>query len=207
MNSTRSLVRRTVAGVAAAAAAVVLAACGTTGGSGTDGHSAPSHSPSASASGARQNAADVSFAKGMIPHHRQAVEMAALAPSRAGSAQVEKLAEEIEKAQGPEIRTLTGWLASWGEEPPAAGAMDHSAHGGTGGMMAPEEMDRLEGSSGEAFDSAFMELMIKHHEGAVVMARKETADGVFPDARAMAEDIVTSQTVEITEMEKLLGTR
>ncbi|MEU6865571.1 DUF305 domain-containing protein [Streptomyces sp. NPDC046876] len=218
MSSKRSLVRRTAALVAAGAAALVLAACGTEQGSdhsaGHSGaHTGSSTAPSASAPASAlapqdgHNAADAAFAKGMIPHHRQAVEMADLAATRAESGDVKKLAEDIRKAQDPEIRTLSGWLASWGEQVPAEGAMDHSAHGasGAGGMMDAQEMDRLKGASGKAFDTAFMELMIKHHEGAVAMAKTEQAEGAFPGAKTMAEAIVSSQSAEIAQMNKLLG--
>ncbi|KFG71720.1 DUF305 domain-containing protein [Streptomyces mutabilis] len=205
MNSNRSRLRRTAAITAAAAAALVLAACGANGDSpaGHDGHTM-SASASAPASQGQHNAADVTFAQGMIPHHRQAVQMADLVPTRAGSAQVKKLAADIKKAQDPEIRTLSGWLTSWGEEVPAEDTMDHSAHG-TGGMMTAEEMDKLEKSSGKAFDTAFLEMMIEHHEGAVSMAKTEQADGAYAPAKKMAEAIVASQSAEITQMNELLG--
>ncbi|MFD3817614.1 DUF305 domain-containing protein [Streptomyces rubiginosohelvolus] len=209
MNTNRSLIRRGAAVAAAATAALVLAACGSDGDSsaGHDGHASASPTAPASASAVQgqHNAADVAFAKGMIPHHRQAVEMADLASTRAASTDVKKLADEIKKAQGPEIKTLSGWLTSWGEQVPAEGAMDHSMHGAGGGMMTAEEMDKLKNSSGKAFDTAFMEMMIKHHEGAVAMAKTEKADGSFPDAKTMADAIITSQTAEITRMNTLLG--
>ncbi|MGX1885044.1 DUF305 domain-containing protein [Streptomyces sp. NPDC055287] len=214
MTAHRSVVRRAATAAAAVAtAAVVLTACG--GGDdspgGHNGHDkAPSPSASASASaeqgepGAR-NAADVAFAKGMIPHHRQALEMAGLAESRAGSAEVKKLAAEIKKAQDPEIETLSGWLTSWGEEvPDGDGGAGHAGHS-MSGIMTAEEMAGLEKSSGEAFDTAFLELMVKHHEGAVEMAKTEQSDGVNRPAQDMAADIVTSQSAEITRMTKLLG--
>ncbi|MFH9818229.1 DUF305 domain-containing protein [Streptomyces sp. NPDC017230] len=206
MTTRRSLIRRTVAVAAAGAAALVLAACGggDDGSAGHGGHTTTSPSPSASASQGQQNAADVAFAQGMIPHHRQAVQMADLAPSRAQSAEVKKLAADIKKAQDPEIKTLSGWLTSWGEEVPAEGAMDHSMHD-MGGMMTSEEMNELENASGKAFDSAFLEMMIKHHEGAVEMAGAEQADGSYAPAKKMAGDIVTSQSAEIDQMNKLLG--
>ncbi|MEV7557675.1 DUF305 domain-containing protein [Streptomyces sp. NPDC089795] len=208
----RSLLRRSATATVAASAALVLAACGNGNGSGSDasaghnGHAVTSPSASAPASQAQgqHNAADAAFAKGMIPHHRQAVEMAGLAPSRAQSAEVKKLAEDVKKAQDPEIKTLSGWLTSWGEQVPAEGEMDHSAHG-MGGMMSPQEMEKLRSSSGKAFDTAFMELMIKHHEGAVDMAKTEKAQGAFPDAKTMADAIITSQSAEIEQMNKLLG--
>ncbi|MEU0120563.1 DUF305 domain-containing protein [Streptomyces albidoflavus] len=207
MNSTRSRIRRTAAVAAAGAAALVLAACGSNGDSsaGHDGHTSKSPSASAPASQGQHNAADVTFAKGMIPHHRQAVQMADLAPSRAESAEVKKLAADIKKAQDPEIKTLSGWLTSWGEEVPAEGAMDHSAHGADSGMMTAEEMDQLKNASGKAFDTAFMEMMIKHHEGAVAMAKTEQSGGAYEPAKKMAGAIITSQTAEITQMNKLLG--
>ncbi|MCW8103297.1 DUF305 domain-containing protein [Streptomyces tauricus] len=206
----RSLVRRTAAVTVASAAALVLAACGgdsdNAGSPGHNGHGAAS-SPSSASSAVRgkHNAADVAFAQGMVPHHRQAVEMAALAEGRARSAEVEKLAADIEKAQGPEIRTLSGWLTSWGEDVPAeGGGMDHSTHG-MGTMMTDAEMTELENASGTAFDTAFLKMMIKHHEGAVTMAKTERTDGTSAPAVKMAGRIVTAQSTEIERMNKLLG--
>ncbi|WP_328492460.1 DUF305 domain-containing protein [Streptomyces sp. NBC_00414] len=209
MIRTRSLVRRTATVAAAGAAALVLAACGgdgdSAGSAGHNGHdttATATASGSASASRGGHNAADVAFAQGMIPHHRQAVEMAALADGRAGSAEVRKLAAGIEKAQGPEIGTLSGWLTSWGEEAPAAGGMDHSAHG-MDGMMTDKEMTELKNTSGTAFDAAFLKMMIKHHEGAVEMAKTERADGAYGPATKLAGRIVTAQSAEIDRMDQL----
>ncbi|MFZ4155586.1 DUF305 domain-containing protein [Streptomyces pseudogriseolus] len=207
----RSLVRRSASVAAAGAAALILAACGggdSDSSAGHDGHNAASSSApapaSASASQGQHNAADVAFAKGMVPHHRQAVEMADLAPSRAQSAEVKKLAADIKKAQDPEIKILSGWLTSWGEEVPAEGAMDHSMHD-MGGMMTEEQMTELENASGKAFDTAFMGMMIKHHEGAVEMAETEQSDGAYAPAKKMAGEIITSQSAEIEQMNHLLG--
>ncbi|MFF3014623.1 DUF305 domain-containing protein [Streptomyces sp. NPDC057939] len=214
MTARRSLSHRTSVVVAATAAALALTACG--GGDGDPAHAGhgsaatASVTPSASAgagSTARKgehNAADTAFALGMIPHHRQALEMARLAPTRAGAAEVKKLAEEIEKAQDPEIRTLSGWLTSWGEQVPAEG----SGHGGhdMARMMTTGEMDGLAKSSGAAFDKAFLELMVKHHEGAVAMARTEQAGGAYGPAKEMAGSIIGSQSAEIARMKSLLGT-
>ncbi|UQX03998.1 DUF305 domain-containing protein [Streptomyces sp. RerS4] len=212
----RSTIRRTSAVALAATAALVLAACGGNsdragGDSAHNGHSASADaSPSASASApGGNNAADTAFAQGMIPHHRQAVEMADLAATRAGSAEVKQLAEEIKKAQDPEIKTLSGWLTSWGEQVPAADAAGggHGGHDGhtMSGMMTAEELDRLSKSTGQAFDTAFLDLMIKHHEGAVAMAKTEESQGRFQPAKDMAGAIVSSQSAEIARMKTLLG--
>ncbi|MFD9569876.1 DUF305 domain-containing protein [Streptomyces sp. NPDC059982] len=216
MTTQRSLIRRAAALTATATAALVLAACGGSGtGSGSGsapgespahaGHAAPT-APSSGGASPRQggnNAADTAFAQGMIPHHRQAVEMAGLAATRSGSAEVKALAEEIKKAQDPEIATLSGWLGSWGEQVPAADA----GHGGhtMSGMMTGGEMDQLAKASGPEFDRAFLTLMVKHHEGAVAMARTEQRDGAHGPAKDMAAAIISSQSAEITRMNGLLA--
>ncbi|MFC8097546.1 DUF305 domain-containing protein [Streptomyces sp. NPDC057363] len=211
MNSIRTLTRRTALVPATVAAAFVLAACGGDGDGGT-AHEGPHGSASTSADAAQEahNAQDVAFAQGMIPHHRQALEMARLAAGRSASAEVEDLAARIEKAQDPEISTMTGWLKAWGEEVPQAtesmpGMDGHSAHSGMPGMMDGQDMADLEKASGKVFDTMFLTMMVEHHEGAVEMAATETAKGRYAPAKALADDIATAQNAEITEMNKLLG--
>ncbi len=213
-NSIRTLARRAALVAATGAAAVVLAACGGDGAdraAGGAGHGdAGSHGPTGSPSptGAH-NPQDVAFAQGMIPHHRQALEMARLAGGRASTGAVRDLAARIEKAQDPEIRTMTGWLKAWGEDVPGAsgGGMDHSAsgHSGMPGMMSGEDMAALEKLTGKAFDVQFLTLMVEHHEGAVEMARTEQSKGRYGPSKAMADDIVTAQKAEISEMKGMLG--
>ncbi|MFB0620529.1 DUF305 domain-containing protein [Streptomyces sp. AGS-58] len=207
----RALTRRAAVTVAAATAALLLAACGGSGGTAGAGGSTPSATPSASATA--HNAQDVAFAQGMIPHHRQALEMAELADGRASSARVKDLAARIEKAQGPEIRTMTGWLTSWGEQVPKTG-MDHSSHSGMSGMsgmpampgmMGDDDMAALRKTTGKEFDSRFLSLMVAHHQGAVEMARTERNEGRYGPALTMADAVVTAQTAEIEEMRQLLG--
>ena len=157
---------------------------------------------------AGQNDADVTFAQQMIPHHQQAIEMAELAETRAESQEVKDLAADIEAAQGPEIETMTSWLESWGEDVPDEGmsGMDHGdmSSDEMTGMMSEEDMSELKNASGAEFDQMFLTMMIEHHEGAIEMAQTEQADGEFPDATALAEDIETAQTEEIQTMQALL---
>ncbi|QNP72959.1 DUF305 domain-containing protein [Streptomyces roseirectus] len=215
MNSKIGRIRPARFAVVAVAAALLLAACGgggdDEGSSGADSVASPSVSASASASAggsasaSAHNAQDVAFAQGMIPHHRQAVEMAALAADRASSAQVTSLSGRIQKAQDPEIETMSGWLKGWGEEVPAEGGTDHSGHSGMAGMMDEADMDKLEKASGAEFDSLFMEMMIEHHEGAIEMAKTEKAKGSYAPALALSDAIVTAQQAEIAEMKGYLA--
>ncbi|MEU4098085.1 DUF305 domain-containing protein [Streptomyces sp. NPDC026673] len=211
VNRYRSLARRASLVVAAASTGLALAACG----AGND-HSGAAHGApggNASASAGRYNQADVSFAQQMIPHHRQAVAMAGMAASHGASPDVKALAEKIEKAQDPEIQTMSGWLKAWGAKVPDAmegmPAMDGTAHGDHAsmpGMMGREDMDRLDGATGKDFDSMFLTMMIEHHEGAIDMAKAEQQKGSSRDATSMAGDIITAQTAEIAQMRQMLGT-
>ncbi|MBQ0928653.1 DUF305 domain-containing protein [Saccharopolyspora endophytica] len=203
---------RVLTAAAAVAAATALAA-GCSGGddmANMPGHgTAPGAGQQQAPGQAAHNQADVTFAQGMIPHHQQAIEMSRMAFDRAQSPEVKKLAEQIQAAQGPEIEKLTGWLQSWGAEAPTGmPGMDHGGHGGHGGsgggMMSPEEMGRLGQSSGAEFDRAFLSMMIKHHEGAIEMARTELGAGQFPEAKQMAQQIIDSQQAEIDTMKQLL---
>jgi uncharacterized protein (DUF305 family) len=175
------------------AAAAVLAAC----------------SNGDSGSAADFNKADVAFAQEMIPHHRQATEMAEMAASRTDNADVLELAEQISTAQEPEIKTMTTWLKSWREDVPedmgSMEGMDHSGMDSMPGMMSADEMSELEGAQDAAFDELFLTMMVEHHEGAIEMAKKEQTDGKNADAVELAKDIEIAQTAEISTMRELLG--
>lgn len=152
---------------------------------------------------ADHNEADVSFAQDMIPHHRQAIEMAAMAVSQTENADVRELASTISAAQQPEIDLMSSWLKSWDEEvPEEMSGMDHSD--GMPGMMSADNMAALEKASGDDFDRMFLTMMIQHHEGAIEMAKTEEDDGAFEDAIELARRIQKDQAAEIRTMEGLL---
>lgn len=151
------------------------------------------------------NDSDVSFAQDMIPHHEQAVQMAELADSRAGSDEVRDLAVEISRAQGPEIETMTGWLEDWDEDVP--GSMEGMDDMSMPGMMSSEDMTTLEDADGSEFDEQWLTLMIEHHTGAIDMAQVEQEEGQDEDAIVLAEEIEQAQADEIELMEQLLGAR
>jgi len=218
MRNTRSLARRATLTATAVTAALVLAACGSDGddsGSGSGSAAKPSAPAGADATAGAHNDQDVTFAQGMIPHHRQAVEMAGMAATQASSTEVKDLAARIEKAQDPEIRTMSGWLKAWNEDVPSAmPSMNHSGHSdgsgmegmeGMAGMMDQKDMDTLAKASGKDFDAMFLRMMVEHHEGAVKMATTEKQKGRYQPATTMADAIITAQNAEIQQMKKLLG--
>jgi uncharacterized protein (DUF305 family) len=192
----------------AVAAAVTLTACGTNGTTSAGSAGATSTSPTSVAGDV--NDADVTFAQTMIPHHEQAVQMAKMAQTHSTSAQVMRLAADIEAAQGPEIDTMQGWLDAWGQEQPSA-AIGHDDHGmgdmdieDMPGMMSDDDLGELSDARGNTWDRMFLTMMIAHHEGAIEMSRTEQADGSNLDAIALAQHIEADQTAEITTMRDML---
>jgi uncharacterized protein (DUF305 family) len=171
------------------------------------------HHPAPASQSTDHNAADVAFAQEMIPHHRQAVDMAAMVPSRSTNPNVQMMATHISWDQQAEIRTMTGLLAQWGEPV----AIDHGEHGGMTmpgmvdgampGMVDGATMAQIRSLSGPAFDELWITSMIDHHQGAVTMAHTEIADGQSPDAKKLAEMIISAQQREIAQMNNLVSAR
>jgi uncharacterized protein (DUF305 family) len=203
------LVNRTTVATASLiiTAALGLAGCGNNSNPGSMPgmtHAAPTAAPSSSATSATQfNDADVTFATQMIPHHRQAVEMADIATTKATTPAVKQLATAIKAAQDPEIQQMSGWLTSWGKPVPSP---DHGGHDmSMPGMMTEDEMGQLGNATGTMFDRMWTQMMIKHHQGAVTMAKTEQATGKDTAAIALAKKIETAQNQEIATMQRLLG--
>ena len=194
--------RRVLLATGAIGLALFVGACGDDSG-GMDHGNMGGATSAAPPSGATFNAADVKFATEMIQHHRQALEMSKLAESRAVTPEVKALAAKISKAQEPEIATMSAWLTAWGQPVPSAGGMDHGA-GSMPGMMTDQEMQQLTQASGTEFDKMFLEMMIKHHQGAVEMAKTQQAQGTDAAAKKLAGEIITAQNAEISEMQGLL---
>lgn len=181
----------------ALSALLLLGACG--------GGSADGTGTVPAAATATFNDDDVMFAQMMIPHHEQAIELSdiALDPTVGASEDVRRLATAIKAAQDPEIAEMKALLSGWGESTEMDPDMDHSEM--MDGMLTTGELESLSQLRGAAFDRAWTESMIKHHEGAVSMAQDVLADGVNTEMRALATAIESAQTGEIAEMRALLG--
>jgi uncharacterized protein (DUF305 family) len=156
----------------------------------------------------RPTAADVSFMQGMIAHHAQAVEMVGLINSRTTREDMRLLGLRIEVSQADEIRMMEKWLEARGQPFPGP-----HAHHGDGSMLMPgmltsEEMARLAEAKGPAFDRLFLEGMIKHHEGALVMVKQLFATSGAaqdPEIFAFASDVDSDQRMEIDRMRAMLA--
>ncbi len=153
------------------------------------------------------NAADTLFMQQMIPHHAQALEMTALVAGRSTSQDLPSLAERIELTQQTEIDQMEAWLTERNEEVPSA--PDH--HGGhlMPGMLTEAQLDQLERARGAEFDRLFLELMIRHHQGALAMVQELRASGggIEPASDRFARDVDADQSIEIGRMQDMLSER
>lgn len=193
------------AALAAVATALLLSACGA---ATQDAHTdhTPSDTVVISAEPAGFDAADVTFATNMIPHHQQAVELSALVPDRTTNPELLALARQISGAQQPEIDTMKAFLVQWNENPQdSSGHADHGGHAGMAGMVDDATMAKLKTLNGAGFDTLWLNSMIAHHQGAIEMAKAELADGQNVDAKTLAQSIVTAQQAEIDQMQKILA--
>ncbi|MEX2272392.1 MAG: DUF305 domain-containing protein [Vicinamibacterales bacterium] len=147
--------------------------------------------------------ADVAFMQGMIGHHAQALEMVNLLETRTDNSGMKLLALRIKVSQQDEITFMQRWLETRGETVPGAHA--HHAHDFTlmPGMLTPDEMATLAAAKGAAFDRLFLEYMIKHHDGAIVMVNelfKTDGAGQESEIYAFASDVIADQQMEIDRM-------
>lgn len=147
------------------------------------------------------NETDVRFVEQMIPHHRQALAMAELAPDRAQDERVLLVADRILAGQGPEILALEAWLEQRDLPVPPAGAEhDH----GLPGMITPLQLEQLGNTEGAEFDELFLTYMSQHHAGAIEMADAALAGGTDQLAIEMATDVSVTQGIEIDRMQEIL---
>jgi uncharacterized protein (DUF305 family) len=163
---------------------------------------APSATDDAATSG--RDDADVAFVRGMLAHHRGALDIAEVAVRTAATTQVAALADRIADERAPQIDQMSEWLATRGEEVASGSGHEGSAGTEDGSTDSADAVAELEELSGTDADRRFLELMIEHHREAIAMSEAELAEGRDPDAQELARLVIDDRTAEITEMETLL---
>jgi uncharacterized protein (DUF305 family) len=152
--------------------------------------------------------ADVAFVHAMLAHHAQALAMTSLVPDRAAREDLPLFAERIDVSQHDEIAQLEAWLTERGEKVVLEDGA-HLAHGELApGMLTAEEIAQLQEASGRRFDRLFLQYMLRHHEGAVIMVEdllNEGAGGQEPAIFQLAQHIASDQQIEISRMKQMLS--
>lgn len=166
---------------------------------------------------------DIGFAQDMSVHHRQAVQMASLARDRSTDPAIRVLAFDIETNQLQQIGQMQGWLSLWNaaalppgrymtwmtdaESMPGMSHGDGSSAAGVAtmpGMASPADLEQLRSADGVQFDVLFLQLMLRHHQGGVPMARYAEQHGETVQVRNLAGKMVVSQGAESETMTQLI---
>lgn len=175
----------------------------------------------------QDNDADARFMAEMILHHAQALEMVELSRDGLEDEEVRALAGRIETAQLPEVHVMASWLVAHDRPVPREavelgvdvtgmggtvarsiedGAHTHRAggdHAGMPGMATDAELEALAAAQGREADLLFLELMTRHHEGALEMAGTHGAEGIDERAIELSTGMHAEQAVEVDRMDQI----
>jgi uncharacterized protein (DUF305 family) len=196
-----------IGGVAAAA---VVAGGVTVAVAVTDGSDSSSAVPSTSS-------ADAGFARDMATHHQQAVEMSYIVRDRTKDEEIRRLAYDIAQTQANQRGMLLGWLDLWElpkvpeDAPMAWMGMGDMPPGKDGalmpGMATNTELKGLGKLNGRAAEVRYLQLMTRHHQGGVHMAKGCVERCEVGAELRLARGMVESQESEIELMAELLKAR
>ena len=174
-----------------------------------------------------ENSAEAGFARDMATHHAQAVEMGFIIRDATRDERLRTLAADIIVTQSAQRGMFMSWLQTWGlpQASPgprmawmsaSAGADATGAHDAMpgmpgmplmAGMASDAELDALRHATGRNAEVLFLQLMIRHHEGGVLMARALLARSHRQDVVTLVRGIEAGQTGEITTMTGMLAER
>jgi len=155
----------------------------------------------------KEDSAEVGFARDMIVHHTQAVEMAIILYDRTENPTLKSIALDIILTQQAQNGQMQGWLALW--EVPYASSdlpmtwMGMPTEGLMPGMATEAQMAALREAEGVEGDLMFLELMIAHHRSGIHMAESVLDKTNIPAVESLARSIKEAQEREITDMENL----
>jgi uncharacterized protein (DUF305 family) len=124
-----------------------------------------------SAHTASWNPTDTAYVQAMLWHQEQAQELASLVQGRTTCPELLGLALSIHTAQTSDVAPMAAWLRA---HAPAADDLVHLATKPAdrwfAGMMANTQLRTLAASNGQRFDFLFVDMLVEHHKGAIVMA-------------------------------------
>lgn len=163
--------------------------------------------------------AEAGFARDMQVHHEQAVRMAMTIYRETSDEELGILAHDMATAQAGQRGEMYGWLVEWGL-PQAGGPLmawmaDSPDHGHDTeaateaelrdemGLATDAQLAELESATGPAADCMFLELMIRHHQGAIPMAEAVVELGEEPRVLTVAESMIGAQSSEIDAMRSI----
>jgi uncharacterized protein (DUF305 family) len=151
----------------------------------------------------RDPSVDQAFMRHMSTHHEQGILLASIAAERAADPHLRAVSKLMVASQKGEAKILARWWASWFGEPMQICSAEERV--AMPGLLDPEDVARLRSAEASSFERLFVELMTKHHKGAVAMADSELRHGSDPRLRIMSHAIRHEQQGEIELMRGVTG--
>jgi uncharacterized protein (DUF305 family) len=155
---------------------------------------------------------DLRFIDGMVQHHTGALRMSEFVFD-IGQPGVGALGKTIWRDQANEIRAMGLWRKAWYPQAPvypvalAAGGDPNSLSGLT--RMSQAQIDGMrmmgDGPTRENRVVWFLEGMLDHHGGALIMAHDALAKSTNPTIRRFARAVIVAQRAEIRELRRMLA--
>jgi len=160
---------------------------------------------------------DSGFARSMLLHHAQAIQMSMMMRD-AASPEVQALAQSIIIKQTREMGVMEGWLTAWNEPVMLAGppmawvenatnvrhlddqlyqAQCKADGGAMAGVATPEQLEELKNATSTEKEIIFLELMLAHHRAAIPMAWFANRNGESSLVKALASSMIREQGMEI----------
>lgn len=151
----------------------------------------------------RDEDADQAYIRHMSAHHTQGIELAQIAAERAHDPHLRKLAMLMVASQAGENRIFETWWLSWFDtEMPDCSREERTA---MPGFLTEAEMRQIKSAPVDQLDPLFVDLMSKHHRGAVKMADQMWHSRRDLRLRVMAHAIRHEQQGEIALMQRVQG--
>ena len=152
-------------------------------------HDMSNMAPMTSAPGAADQPYDLQFIDSMIHHHQGAVVSSAATLKTTQRNELQLFLQKVINDQEKEIERMKKWRAEWfPDKPPALNTelpgMKMGSH------KVPDRFSDLE----------YVDMMIPHHEGAVLMAKDALQKSERPEIKKLAGEIIREQESEIRRM-------
>lgn len=144
---------------------------------------------------------DLQFIDTMIQHHQAAIVMAKMVLAKSKNQELRKFSQKIITVQEAEIEKMEGWRDQWYQFKLDAINMKLPGMADSMRRMVGKEMDEMETAEEKEFDEHFLQMMIPHHQGAVLMAKDALQKAEHPEIKKIAENIISSQESEIERMQ------
>ncbi len=153
-----------------------------------------------------EGSADVTFARDMIAHHTQAVDMAIRVRDRSSDQTLKIFAIDIALGQTNQMGQMMAWLDLWNVSQNSLNA-PMNGNGLMMGMATQSDVNSISSLPIKEAEIKFLQLMIRHHQGGIFMAQDVLDKASSVQVKRVAQAVINAQTFDIDAMTSMLEKR